>query len=113
MIDPHSIRVALIRAAKRRHTLTYQELSKSARVPYGNFEEQMALAKIASQIGREEFACGRPLLNILIVSHSTALPSESFFKMAKELNLGKSSSRTTFFREHLEKVFSFWASKES
>ena len=112
MVDPKNVRDALIVFAKKRCTITYKQLSQAAKVPYGNFQEQMELARIVTQIGREEFEAGRPLLNILLLSPSTDLPSESFFKMAREVKAMHGADRSSFFQTHLAKVFSFWENKD-
>lgn len=100
----------LIRAARYRGTVTYQELAELIGLPTeGNYMGK-ELGKYLGAISAEELEHHRPMLSVLAVTTS-GMPGGGFFDLAKDRGMLSSDDATAqhkFLDEERRRVYQFW-----
>src|SRR4051794_34117565 len=89
----------LVQVAKEQKTITYGQLASVADVTIEARDELKTVGFILDAIAAQEFAAGRPLLPIVVVSGTTNMPGGGLFKYAKRKKLQKTDDITFFATE--------------
>ncbi len=97
----------LIQVAKARKTIGYIELGKIADVTVDGEDGARDLGFLLDAIADQEFAAGRPLLAVVVVSEKTNMPGGGLFKYARRKGLQKTDD-LTYFATELNRVYDYW-----
>lgn len=102
-MDKEIIRNLLITAAQKGSCLTYGEVFSNIGVQSTNATRH-ELFGILLEIGREEHAKGRPLINALVVNQK-GIPGEGFFKdYAKLIRQAAEDNNTIMLKEIFDSI---------
>ncbi len=108
------VRTKLIELAKKKRTITYQELSDVCNLGLVMADSEFARAEIGRILGEvSEFEHNdkRPLLSALIISKSKGEQGDGFYKLCEELGYGswkKLKNDLTFDSNEMNRCFDFW-----
>ncbi len=100
----------LINAARRRGTLTYQEVADLMGLPPRGNYMGAEVGHLLGEISEDEHLNGRPMLSAIAVS-TTGMPGSGFFDLAK--SLAKTTDRSVeaerrFWEKEKEAVYATW-----
>ena len=86
----------LIKAAKYRGTITYQEIAKIVGLPMSGSHMGSEIGKILGKISEDEVSNGRPMLSAIAINVK-GVPGPGFYELAKQLGrLKENSDMDTF-----------------
>jgi len=103
----------LVRAAKHRGTVTYQELADMIALPLTGNHMANELGKLLGEISDDQHRLGKPMLSAVVVTVD-GTPGPGFFDMASKL--GKFSGSTPaqqkqFWETEIAEVHKLWQQK--
>lgn len=109
-VEYHLVYSELIVAARRRGTVTYQELAHVVGLPLvGNYMGSR-IGNLLGAVSQNEFNRGRPMLSAVAVT-SNGNPGDGFFTLAKELGLLESADKETqraFWLSQKQQLYRIW-----
>jgi len=100
----------LINAARRRGTVTYQELAEVVGLPLRGSHMGRELGMLLGAVSEDEVHLGRPMLSAVAINVSGS-PGDGFFALAKELGLFNSSdpqAQKQFWEDQKQQVYETW-----
>jgi len=103
----------LIRAARHRGTVTYQQLAVQINLPLSGNHMSREIGQVLGEISKDELDWGRPMLSAVAV-HSSGNPpgpGVGFFIWARELGRLDSDDpkrEKKFWLEEKERVYAAW-----
>lgn len=98
----------LIKAAKYRGTITYQEIAKIVGLPMSGSHMGSEIGKILGEISEDEVSNGRPMLSAIAVSVQ-GTPGQGFFGLAKQLGkLNDGDNEDAFWQAEYQAVYETW-----
>lgn len=109
------VRNKLIETARRKTTITYQQLSDSCKLGLIMSESEFARAEIGrilGEISRFEHEAGRPLLSSLVISKGDNYQGDGFYKLCEELGFGpwkKLRDDIAFEMGQMNAAMEFWS----
>lgn len=112
-IEYHLVYSELIVAARRRGTVTYQELAHIVGLPLtGNYMGKR-IGDILGAVSQNEVDHGRPMLSAIAVN-TAGKPSKGFFDLARLVGLINSEDPETeraFVEAQKREIYKIWAQK--
>lgn len=107
-VEYHLVYAELIQVARRRGTVTYQELAHIVGLPLtGNYMGKR-IGELLGIVTQNEIAQGRPMLSALAVN-SAGKPGSGFIPWAKELGLFKDGDdETVFWKNQCKACYQLW-----
>lgn len=107
-VEYHLIYAELIKAARHRGTVTYQQLALVVGLPVtGNYMGKR-LGELLGTISENEVKQGRPMLSALAVNTSEK-PGPGFMPWAEQLGLlNKGDDPTAFWKEQCNACYQTW-----
>ena len=106
----HLIYSELIKAARYRGTVTYQEIAKIIGLPLKGSYMGAEIGHLLGEISEDEFNAGRPMLSSIAVNVQ-GTPGPGFFEFARSLGkLAKESkeAKNDFWEKESEAVYETW-----
>jgi hypothetical protein len=105
----------LVRAARYRGTVTYQEVAELIGLPIVGSYMGKEVGHVLGEISEDQHQCGRPMLSAIAVGVD-GLPGEGFFKLA--ITLGKftghgDTEQRRFWDRERSAVYELWQKKYS
>jgi hypothetical protein len=85
------VRLHLIEVARKKKTITYQQLSDQCKLGLVMQESEFARAEIGRILGEVsifEFNAGRPLISSLVITKGENYQGDGFYKLCEELGYG-------------------------
>jgi hypothetical protein len=114
-VEYHLIYSELIRAARHRGTVTYQELAHVVGLPLtGNYMGKR-LGAILGAISQNEYNQGRPLLSALGVT-TAGKPGGGFFTLAQEFDLLETddpAAQNALWENQVQECYDTWQQRFS
>lgn len=111
---PGEISALLTEAARSRKTLTYGDVMRAMGMNYKDAEHRQAFKRdLRVTVQQSELYGQGVLISALLIFRIQNIPEDDFFQMAHELGLftpGK-DSKTVFFKEQLERIFTYYDGK--
>jgi hypothetical protein len=108
------VRLFLIELARKKKTITYQELSDACNLKLVMRESEYARAEIGRILGdisTFEFNNKRPLISSLVISKGDSYQGDGFYKLAEALGFGswkKLKNDISFEVGQMNACFDFW-----
>ncbi len=102
----------LINAARRRQTITYQEVADLMGLPSSGHHMGSETGHLLGEISEDEHGSERPMLSAIAISSVTGMPGPGFFKLARELGRLSDVSpdgERMFWEKEKDTVYSTWA----
>jgi hypothetical protein len=112
-IEYHLIYSELIKAARHRGTVTYQELAVVVGLPITGNNMGKRLGEILGAISQNEVIQGRPMLSAVAVKAGGKL-GDGFFKFARELevlNTDDPHKEIAFWENQKRQIYEIWQQK--
>lgn len=112
-IDYHLVYSELIKAARNRGTVTYQELAHVVGLPLSGSHMGKRLGEILGAVSQNEHNHKRPMLSAIATNVSGKV-SDGFFVLAKELGLLTSDDaqeQQTFLLKQRQEIYEIWKQK--
>jgi hypothetical protein len=109
-IEYHLVYSELIKAARNRGTVTYQELAHVVGLPLSGSYMGKRLGEILGAVSQNEFNYKRPMLSAIAVNVGGKV-SDGFFVIAVELGLLKSDEpqeRQAFLAKQRQEIYEIW-----
>lgn len=100
----------LIRAARHRGTVTFQEIAEIMGLPLSGGHMAAEVGQMIGAISVDEHGYGRPMLSAIVVSVRD-LPGKGFFDLARELGRLQDDSEEgerRFWEEEKKAVYAKW-----
>ncbi|PYU32929.1 MAG: hypothetical protein DMG28_10085 [Acidobacteria bacterium] len=100
----------LINGARRRGTLTYQEVAELMGLPPRGSHMGVEAGHLLGEISEDEHLNGRPMLSAIAVSTS-GMPGSGFFELARRLGKITDTSadaQRRFWEKEKEAVYATW-----
>src|SRR5688572_15989829 len=113
-----TVRNELIQLARKKRTITYQELSDRCKLGLVMRDSEFARAEIGrilGEISSFEHNNNRPLLSALVISKGSGEQGDGFYKLCEELGYGsfkKIKRDITFDSIQMNRCFDFWSNDE-
>jgi len=103
---------ALVRAARSRGTVTYQEVADLVGLPITGSYMGVETGHILGEISQDEHKLGRPMLSAVAVGVD-GMPGGGFFECAKGLGKfsGQEGERRRFWEAEVRAVYQLWRRK--
>jgi len=104
----------LIELAKKKRTITYQELSDQCNLGLVMTDSEFVRAEIGrilGEISRHEHLAKRPLLRSLVIAKYSSEQGDGFYKLCEELGYGswrKLKKDITFDSMQMNRCFDYW-----
>ncbi len=112
-VEYHLVYSELIIAARRRGTVTYQELAHVVGLPLVGNHMGVRIGAILGAVSQNEFNQGRPMLSAVAVT-SNGIPGGGFFTLARELGLltaDDKDSQQAFWKAQQRQLYTIWQQK--
>lgn len=109
------VRTKLIELARKKRTITYQELSDACKLGLVMADSEFARAEIGRILGEVsafEFHAQRPLLSALVISKGKGEQGDGFYRLCEELGYGswkKLKNNITFDSLQINRCYNFLA----
>jgi len=100
----------LIAAARRRGTVTYQEIAKIVGLPLSGSYMGKEVGYLIGEISEDEHVNGRPMLSAIVVSKQ-GKPGSGFFALARELGILQDDTpegEQRFWEKEKTAVYATW-----
>jgi hypothetical protein len=98
----------LVKAARHRGTVTYQEVADVVGMPTVGAHMGKEVGHLCGEISEDEHKLGRPMLSAVVVGVD-GTPGDGFFKLAEDLGkLAGGDDRVRFWREEQSAVYKLW-----
>lgn len=114
-VEYHLIYSELIKAARNRGTVTYQELAHVVGLPVTGNHMGRRIGDLLGAVSQNEAMQGRPMLSAIAVT-SAGKVSSGFFTLARQMELIKSESpgdEQKFLEDQQRKCYATWKQKFS
>lgn len=112
-VEYHLVYSELINAARRRGTVTYQELAHVVGLPLSGNYMGKRIGELLGAVSQNEVSRGRPMLSAIAVT-TTGVPGGGFFNYARELGLLSSEgsqAEEAFWEAQQRKIYETWQQK--
>ena len=110
-IEFESLRKCLIKLARNKQRMRYQEFSDENFLGYDmqDIEDRKKIGHLLGQISEFEHSEGRPLLSVFI-QHDEGLPGPGFFTMAEELGrfIPSFMDKKQFVSREMTFAYNYW-----
>lgn len=112
-----TVRAHLIELARKKRTITYQELSDKCKLGLVMRDSEYARAEIGRILGdisEFEHIHGRPLISSLVISKGDNYQGDGFYKLAEYLGFGswkKLKGDISFEIGQMNDTFAFWGNE--
>jgi uncharacterized protein YcfJ len=107
-VEYHLVYSELIKAARHRGTVTYQELAVVAGLPLRGSHMGRRIGNLLGAVSQNEVNHGRPMLSVVGVNVNGYV-GDGFFKLARELNLlHDGDDEQAFFEGQRNQCYKIW-----
>jgi len=106
-IEYHQVYSELIRAARHRGTVTYQELAHVVGLPLKGSYMGREIGKLLGAVAQNEVMQGRPMLSAVAVN-VRGEPGEGFFTLAHEFGLLSNAPDMSFWEDQKQQCYDTW-----
>ena len=109
-MEHQAVHDRLVRAARAREFVHYDELAKLLGVDMSNEHWAVQVGKVLDPINEAEVAAGRPMLSAIVVSKDTMLPGRGFFTLGQQLRRTEpGEDEIAFAIRQIRRVHDYWS----
>ena len=113
-IEYDQVKAELIRAARCRGLLTYEDVGPFLGIFTVGAHLGNAAGQVLGEISEDEHRAGRPMLSAIVVSATNHKPGPGFADLAAKLGLlAPGQDWEPFWRQQCEALYKLWAPKRN